>query len=85
MLTLPDKTADVEIARALLAHGLAPAPLSPWYVSPKRAQPGLLLGIATVPDRGVPAACRRLFEAIRAQSRIQEGPAPLRIRKPATR
>ena len=78
MLALPDKTNDVEIARQLLAHGLAPAPLSPWYLSPKRAQSGLLLGIATVPDRGVEAACKRLFEAIR-------GPAAQPTRRLAKR
>ncbi|MDH2386542.1 PLP-dependent aminotransferase family protein [Bradyrhizobium sp. CER78] len=83
MLTLPDKTSDVEIARRVLAHGLAPAPLSPWYLSPKRTQPGLLLGIATVPDRGVPAACKRLFEAIRGQGRTQGAPVARRVRKPA--
>jgi len=79
MLTLPDQAGDVEIARQVLAHGLAPAPLSPWYLSPKRAQPGLLLGIATVPDRGVPAACKRLFEAIHAEA----APAPRQVRKSA--
>lgn len=83
MLTLPDKTSDVEITRRVLAHGLAPAPLSPWYLSPKRAQPGLLLGIATVPDRGVPAACKRLFEAIRDQGCTQGAPTARRVRKPA--
>ncbi|QIG91302.1 MULTISPECIES: PLP-dependent aminotransferase family protein [unclassified Bradyrhizobium] len=85
MLTLPDKADDVAIAREALAHGLAPAPLSPWYVSSKRAQPGLLLGIATVPDRGVQAACKRLFAAIRAQDRTHGAPASRRVRKPASR
>ncbi|WP_375783654.1 PLP-dependent aminotransferase family protein [Bradyrhizobium sp. Pha-3] len=85
MLTLPDKADDVAIARQVLAHGLAPAPLSPWYLSPKRAQPGLLLGIATVPDRGVQAACKRLFEAIRAEARTQGAPAARRVRKSAAR
>lgn len=90
MLTLPDKTDDVAIARQVLAHGLAPAPLSPWYLSPKRAQPGLLLGIATTPDRGVQTACKRLFETIRGQSRsqvrIQGAPAASRrVRTTAAR
>lgn len=79
MLTLPEKIRDIEIAKQALAHGLAPAPLSPWYLSPKRAQSGLLLGIATTPDRGVDAACKRLFDAILAQS----APAARRVRKPA--
>lgn len=69
MLTLPDKAKDVEIARQALAHGLAPAPLSPWYASPRRAQSGLLLGIATVPERGLEAACKRLFAVIRSGNR----------------
>ncbi|MBR0900013.1 PLP-dependent aminotransferase family protein [Bradyrhizobium tropiciagri] len=81
LLPLPDKAADVEITRRALAHRLAPAPLSPWYLSPKRAQPGLLLGIATVPDRGIAGACKHLFEAIRAQ----DTPASRSVRKPAAR
>lgn len=85
MLTLPDKADDVAIARQVLAQGLAPAPLSPWYLSPKRAQPGLLLGIATVPGRGVQAACKRLFEAIRGQGRTEGAPAARRVRKSAAR
>ncbi|GKQ49567.1 PLP-dependent aminotransferase family protein [Bradyrhizobium sp. Ce-3] len=85
MLALPDKTDDVAIARQALAHGLAPAPLSPWYASPQRGQPGLLLGIATAPDRGVQAACKHLFEAIRSQGRSEGAPAARRVRKGATR
>ncbi|HEX7922988.1 MAG TPA: PLP-dependent aminotransferase family protein [Bradyrhizobium sp.] len=85
MLALPDSADDVAIARQVLAHGLAPAPLSPWYLSPKRAQQGLLLGIATAPDRGVQAACKRLFEAIRAEARTQGTPAARRVRKSAAR
>ncbi|VIO72109.1 PLP-dependent aminotransferase family protein [Bradyrhizobium ivorense] len=81
MLTLPDTTNDVEIARQVLAHGLAPAPLSPWYSAPERAQSGLLLGIATVPDRGVRTACKRLFDAIRSPA----AQPPRRVRAPAGR
>ncbi|MGY3697734.1 GntR family transcriptional regulator/MocR family aminotransferase [Bradyrhizobium sp. USDA 3240] len=85
MLALPDNADDIAIARQVLAHGLAPAPLSPWYLAPKRAQPGLLLGIATVPDRGIQAACKRLFEAIRAEGRTQGASASRRVRKSAAR
>jgi GntR family transcriptional regulator/MocR family aminotransferase len=51
VLRLPDGTPDVEIAKRLLAFGLAPGPLSPWYAGQEPAA-GLLLGITNlVPER----------------------------------
>lgn len=64
LLRLPAGAPDVAIARAAQAHGLAPGPLSPWYAAPDRAQPGLLLGVATAPDRQLEAACDRLYGVI---------------------
>jgi GntR family transcriptional regulator/MocR family aminotransferase len=55
---------DVEIAVRARAFGLAPTPLSPWYVQPRRRQ-GLLLGVTNVDAQRVAADCRRLAELVR--------------------
>jgi GntR family transcriptional regulator/MocR family aminotransferase len=60
LLRLPDGVPDRSIARAALAFGLAPGPLSPWYASPGSARSGLLLGIATAPEKHVARSCDRL-------------------------
>ncbi|TKC85946.1 PLP-dependent aminotransferase family protein [Trinickia terrae] len=65
LVRLPDGASDVSIAREMLAFGLGPAPLSPWYVSPSSARSGLLLGVATSPERYVARSCDRLHEVIR--------------------
>jgi GntR family transcriptional regulator/MocR family aminotransferase len=54
----------VAIASHALQFGLAPAPLSPWYMQPSRQQ-GLLLGVANLNERRLPADCRRLLELVR--------------------
>jgi GntR family transcriptional regulator/MocR family aminotransferase len=64
LLRLPDGTMDLAIAREMPAFGIAPAPLSVWYASPKSARCGLLLGIATAPQRHIARACDRLLEII---------------------
>jgi GntR family transcriptional regulator/MocR family aminotransferase len=53
LLHLPQGTDDIAICREVLAFGLAPAPLSPWYNdASKKAPAGLLLSVATaIPDR----------------------------------
>jgi GntR family transcriptional regulator/MocR family aminotransferase len=55
---------DVEIAARAHRLGLAPTPLSPWYVQPPRRQ-GLLLGVTNVDVERVAADCRRLAELVR--------------------
>jgi GntR family transcriptional regulator/MocR family aminotransferase len=65
LVRLPDGVSDISIARALLEFGLGPAPLSPWYASPASARSGLLLGIATSPERNLARSCDRLHEVIR--------------------
>lgn len=53
-LPLADGTDDVALARAALAIGLSPVPLSPWYISPEARRSGLLLGVTNVPpDKAV--------------------------------
>jgi GntR family transcriptional regulator/MocR family aminotransferase len=65
LVRLPDGVSDIAIAREMLAFGLGPAPLSPWYTSPATARSGLLLGIATSPERNLARHCDRLHEVIR--------------------
>lgn len=64
LLLLPDGPADVQIAREAVAFGLAPSPLSLWFADAKAARAGLLLGVATAPERHVAASCSRLFDII---------------------
>ncbi|MCA1454102.1 PLP-dependent aminotransferase family protein [Bradyrhizobium sp. BRP22] len=64
VLLLPEFAADVAIASRALQFGLAPAPLSPWYMQPSRQQ-GLLLGVTNLDERRLPADCHRLLELAR--------------------
>jgi GntR family transcriptional regulator/MocR family aminotransferase len=64
ILRLPDGAPDLAIARETHAFGLAPAPLSLWYAPTAQARSGLLLGIATAPDKRLAAACDRLLGII---------------------
>ncbi len=63
ILSLPDFASDVDIASRTLQFGLAPAPLSPWYMQSSRQ--GLLLGVTNLNERRLPADCRRLLELAR--------------------
>jgi GntR family transcriptional regulator / MocR family aminotransferase len=64
LLRLPDGAPDLAIARETLAFGLAPTPLSLWYASTDSARSGLLLGIATSPQKRIEASCDRLIQII---------------------
>lgn len=64
VLRLPDGAPDLAIAREAASVGLAPTPLSLWYASKASTRPGLLLGIATSPQRKIEASCERLFQII---------------------
>lgn len=48
----------------MLAFGLAPVALSPWYMNQQAARRGLLLGIATAPVRHIARSCVKLQEVI---------------------
>ena len=65
--SLPDSASDVDIASRALRLGLAPAPLSPWYLESSPRQ-GLLLGVTNLDERTMVADCRRLVNLIHAQS-----------------
>jgi GntR family transcriptional regulator/MocR family aminotransferase len=60
LLRLPDGVSDESIARDMFQFGLAPAPLSPWYAVPTSARSGLLLGVATAPERHLARSCDQL-------------------------
>jgi GntR family transcriptional regulator/MocR family aminotransferase len=64
LLRLPDGAPDLSIARETLSFGLAPTPLSLWYASTASARSGLLLGIATSPQKRIDASCDRLMRII---------------------
>ena len=61
VVALPENAGDVDIALSALPYGLAPVPLSPWYMGgpPRR---GLLLGVTNLDERRLAADCRRLAE-----------------------
>lgn len=68
LLRLPDDAPDVSIARDMLEFGLAPAPLSPWYSVPASVRSGLLLGVATSPERHLARSCDRLQAVIQRRT-----------------
>src|SRR5262249_50754238 len=47
---LPEFVSDVDIALRALEYGLAPSPLSPWYMQ-SAPQRGLLLGVTNLNER----------------------------------
>jgi GntR family transcriptional regulator / MocR family aminotransferase len=53
----------VDIASRALQFGLAPAPLSPWYVQPLRRQ-GFLLGVTNLDELRLTASCRLLLQLV---------------------
>lgn len=60
---LPPGTDDRAVARAAREHGLGPVPLSLLYT--RDAQPGLLLGVSTVTEDRLEAACAALLSSSR--------------------
>jgi GntR family transcriptional regulator/MocR family aminotransferase len=64
VLRLPDGASDLSIAKETTSFGLAPTPLSLWYASTASVRSGLLLGIATSPQKRIEASCERLFAVI---------------------
>jgi GntR family transcriptional regulator/MocR family aminotransferase len=65
LLKLPKGISDVALARELSAFGMAPSPLSPWYLPPIDARCGLLLAAATAPVKNLARSCDRVFEVMR--------------------
>lgn len=63
VISLPDSASDVTVASRALRFGLAPSPLSPWYMQ-SASQQGLLLGVTNLNEQRLPAECRRLAELV---------------------
>jgi GntR family transcriptional regulator/MocR family aminotransferase len=61
---LPESASDVDIVLRALPFGLAPSPLSHWYMQ-SPSQQGLLLGVTNLVERQLAADCRRLVELAR--------------------
>lgn len=68
LLRLPDGSRDLAMARECLPFGMSPAPLSTWYANADSARAGLLLGVATAPERHVERSCDRLHAIVRRLS-----------------
>jgi GntR family transcriptional regulator/MocR family aminotransferase len=64
LLHLPAGVSDTVIAEKAFEFGLAPSPLSAWYMSETARASGLLLNVAAAPMQSIPSACERLCEII---------------------
>jgi GntR family transcriptional regulator / MocR family aminotransferase len=64
MTLLPEFASDVDIALRTLPFGLAPTPISSWYMQSPQPQ-GLLLSVTNLNERRLPSDCRRLVELVR--------------------
>jgi GntR family transcriptional regulator/MocR family aminotransferase len=60
---LPEFASDVTVASRALSFGLAPSPLSRWYMQ-SAPQQGLLLGVTNLNEQRLPAECHRLAELV---------------------
>jgi len=63
---LPESVSDIDIASKARRSGLAPVPLSSWYMHAPRQQ-GLLLSVTNLNEHTLAADCRRLLERIDAR------------------
>jgi GntR family transcriptional regulator/MocR family aminotransferase len=61
---LRGSASDVDVALRALQFGLAPTPLSPWYMQSSQER-GLLLGVSNINEHRLAADCRRLAELAR--------------------
>jgi GntR family transcriptional regulator / MocR family aminotransferase len=68
VMRLPDDVSDTAVCRKALELGMAPSPLSPWFVPGTNPESGLLLGTATVSEEEIPNACEQLDGLIRASA-----------------
>lgn len=64
VMRLPDDVSDVRVVQAAMNRGLTPSPLSPWFSPGTKPESGLLLGVATVSEKQISAACQQLHQLI---------------------
>ncbi|NWC64128.1 PLP-dependent aminotransferase family protein [Cedecea sp. P7760] len=68
LIDLPDGARDRAIAHYAYNYGLAPSPLSGWYLADTPARAGLLLGVSGKEGASLLQACQRLDRLIRKLS-----------------
>jgi len=68
VMRLPSGVSDTMVCRKAIEQGLAPSPLSTWFVPGTKPESGLLLGVATVSEEQIPSACKQLDGLIRASA-----------------
>jgi transcriptional regulator, GntR family len=64
VMRLPNGSSDIEVCRMASELGIRPSPLSEWFVPGTNAESGLLLGLSTVSEEQIPAACKELHRLI---------------------
>lgn len=64
VMRLPDGVSDTSVVQNAMARGLTPSALSPWFSPGTKAESGLLLGVATVGEKQISAACQQLHQVI---------------------
>lgn len=68
LIDLPDGAQDKAIAHYAYNYGLAPSPLSAWYLPDTSSRAGLLLGVSGKEGESLLQACQRLDRLIRKLS-----------------
>jgi GntR family transcriptional regulator/MocR family aminotransferase len=68
VMRLPSGVSDTMVCRKAIELGMAPSPLSTWFVPGTHPESGLLLGLATVSEEQIPAACKQLHALIRTSA-----------------
>ncbi len=71
-LILPDNYDDVGVSERALQYGMAPVPLSSWYLLAP-AQRGLLLGATNYPERTLRKDCCKLLELVESSGSGRHG------------
>lgn len=67
VVRLPDGVSDIDVTQSALDLGMAPSPLSSWFAPGTQPTSGLLLGVASVSEQQIPAACNKLHLLIKAR------------------
>lgn len=65
IMRLPSGVSDTLVCARASELGMTPSPLSTWFVPGTHPDQGLLLGLATVSEEQIPAACKELDRLIR--------------------